>query len=94
MSGAVVSIHARRLLTKAELAEIIGRSPRWIELRQRDGLPVEDTDRYGRRLYKLEAVHAWMHERQRPRSTADRLTDLEREVRELRALVNEMGGER
>lgn len=94
MSGAVVRLHAdrERLLTKRELAEVIGRSERWIELRQRDGLPVADTDRYGRRRYRLHDVTAWMHDEraQRPRSTADRLASLEAQVRELRATVQAM----
>ncbi|MHB1950222.1 MAG: hypothetical protein ACYCQK_01955 [Acidiferrobacteraceae bacterium] len=99
MSATLVRLHdaQRGLLTKRELAAEIGRSERWIELRQRDGLPVRSTDRHGRRLYSLRDVQVWMHdESARPRSMADRLSALEREVRELRATVQaiQTGGRR
>ena len=76
------------LLTKKELAAELGRSERWIELKQRDGLPVASTDRFGRRRYRLADVHNWLHAAaSKPRSTADRLADLERQVAELRAII-------
>lgn len=92
MSAAVIRLRDARgmLLTKKQLAAQLGRSERWIELRQRDGLPVADTDRYGRRRYRLTDVTAWMHDQtgRRPRSTADRLASLESQVRELTATVH------
>lgn len=95
MSATIVRLHdqAHGLLTKRELAAEIGRSERWIELRQRDGLPVADTDRFGRRKYSLADVRGWMHEAaHRPRSTADRLAELEAQVRELTAKVQAIQG--
>lgn len=78
------------LLTKKQLAAKIGRSERWIELRQREGLPIADTDRYGRRRYRLADVERWMHQdAPKPRSTGDRLADLERQVAELRAMIGQ-----
>lgn len=89
MSATVVPISRPGLLTKKQLATELGRSERWIELRQRDGLPVADTDRYGRRLYRLADVEAWLHELDsRPRSMPDRMAALEREVVSLRATVD------
>lgn len=90
MTATVVRIRdtGQQLLTKKQLAAELERSERWIELRQREGLPVADTDRFGRRRYSLEAVQAWLHEKaQRPRSTADRLAALEAEMAELRAML-------
>lgn len=90
MSATVVKLRRAGpdLLTKKQLAAELGRSERWIELRQREGLPVADTDRYGRRKYSLKAVEAWLHEKpQTPRSTADRLAALEAEMAELRAMI-------
>ena len=88
MSADVVQLNRSGLLTKKQLARELDRSDRWIELRQRDGLPVADTDRYGRRLYRLADVEAWLHELQsKPRSMPDRMTALEREVVSLRATV-------
>jgi hypothetical protein len=47
---------SQALLTKKQLAAALGRSERWIELKQRDGLPIASTDRYGRRRYRLADV--------------------------------------
>lgn len=93
MSATIVPIRANRLLTKRELAEVIGRSPRWIELRQHEGLPVALTDRHGRRLYDPRAVKAWMDQPPAAKlSTADRLASLEREMAELRATIQTIKG--
>jgi hypothetical protein len=79
------------LLTKKELAVELHRSERWVELRQREGLPVADTDRFGRRRYRLADVQAWLHEfSQRPRSTADRISALEAQVASLTATVEQL----
>jgi hypothetical protein len=56
-------------LSKRELARAIGRSPRWVELMQRDcGLPVTRDAQTGHCVYALERVQDWMHERRSVRS--------------------------
>ena len=76
------------LMTKKQLAAVLGRSERWIELKQRDGLPIASTDRYGRRRYRLADVERWLYAVPAPvRSTADRLDELERKVAELWARI-------
>jgi phage terminase Nu1 subunit (DNA packaging protein) len=80
------------LITKAQLAAHLGRSPRWIEMRMRDGLPSkENLDRYGRRLFDLAAVEEWLRAG-RPRATtvAERLAVVEDELARLRATVAEL----
>jgi hypothetical protein len=52
------------MLTKRQLAEHLGRSERWIELKMRDGLPcLPRTDRQGRRMFRLRChgygVRVW-----------------------------------
>jgi hypothetical protein len=81
---------AARLVTKRQLAAELGRSERWIELKARDcGLPVYDTDRFGRKRYDLPAVEAWLRGAKRaPRR--DRVRDLEEKVAQLAAQVAEM----
>lgn len=83
------------LLTKQELATHFGRSPRWIEIRVSRGMPSENLDRYGRRMFDLRAVEAWLAAGEpRATSTSERLALLEREVAELRATIERMGGGR
>ena len=80
------------LLTKKQLAAHLGRSARWVELKVREGMPVEQaTDRYGRRRYNLRLVETWLHEG-RPKAVRheDRLAVLERRVAELAAQVAEL----
>jgi hypothetical protein len=84
--SAVVQLRgpSQALLAKKQLAVARGRSERWIELKQRDGLPVASTDRFGRRRYRLADVQRWLHDVPAPaRSMADRLDELERQVAEL-----------
>lgn len=93
MSATVVRLDSPKgqLLTKKQLAAELGRSERWIELRQRDGLPVADTDRFGRRRYRLSDVQAWLHETShKPRSTQDRIAELEQRVATLAATVERL----
>jgi hypothetical protein len=75
MSGHVVSLDQERMIrrgrepwcTKQELAEHLGFSVRWVELRVREGMP---TRRMGQRLrFQISAVEAWLDERE-PRPTA------------------------
>lgn len=89
----VVELSRHELVTKQQLAEQLGRSKRWIELRQRDGLPVADTDRYGRKLYRLADVETWLHEIDaKPRSVPDRVAELERQVATLAATIERLQG--
>lgn len=91
MTATVVQMSARGLLTKKQLADELGRSERWIELRQRDGLPVADTDRFGRRRYRLDDVTKWLHDAAaKPRSVPDRIAQLEQQVATLAATVEQL----
>lgn len=90
MNGNVVSLpnRAPTLVTKKQLAKILGRSERWVELAVRDReMPVvEATDRFGRRRYNLAAVEAWMKDgvpKRRPASVERRLASLEAQMNEL-----------
>lgn len=88
------STGAKHLVTKQQLAAHLHRSPRWIEIRVNEGMPSENLNRYGRRMFDLAAVEAWLQKGQPvASSTAERLEALEREVAELRAVVERLGGE-
>ena len=94
MGGQVVRLPSRgdTLLTKKQLAAHLGRSERWVELKVKEGMPVEQaTDRYGRRRYNLRLVETRLHEG-RPKAVRreDRLAVLERRVAELAAQVAEL----
>jgi phage terminase Nu1 subunit (DNA packaging protein) len=69
MAGHVVSLDDERMVrrgrepwcTKQELADHLGFSVRWVELRVREGLPAR---RMGQRLrFQISAVEAWLAER-------------------------------
>jgi len=79
-------------VTKKQLAAHLGRSERWVELRVRDGMPVEHvTDRYGRRRYNLRLVEEWLsYGRPTSPQREDRLALLERSVADLAAQVAEL----
>jgi excisionase family DNA binding protein len=52
---------AERMLTAAELAELLGMSERWIAYRVKEGMP---SQRYGRaRRFRLTDVDAWLQRR-------------------------------
>jgi hypothetical protein len=72
------------IVTKAQLVDHLHRSTRWVEARAAEGMPKLDTDRHGRRRFRLRDVEAWLADRQpsKPSST-DRLDDLEARVRAL-----------
>jgi hypothetical protein len=93
VSAPVVAIRPSSvpLLTKKQLAAELGRSERWIELRQRDGLPVASTDRFGRRRYRLADVQRWLNAAatQPARPLSDRVASLERQVAELHAMIRQ-----
>jgi len=70
MVGQVVSLEEERKVrrgrepwcTKQELAEHLGFSVRWVELRIREGMPAR---RMGRRLrFQVSAVETWLDEQQ------------------------------
>jgi excisionase family DNA binding protein len=70
MAGEVVDFGYERMVrrgrepwcTKQELADHLGFSVRWVELRVREGMPAQ---RMGRRLrFQISAVEAWLDERQ------------------------------
>ncbi len=94
MSGQLVSLPVRgeMMLTKKQLAAHLKRSERWVELKVRDGMPVEPaTDRYGRRRYNLGLVQEWLNEgRSKPIRREDRLAALEARVTELAAQVERL----
>lgn len=94
MTGQLVTLPSRGevLLTKRQLAAHLGRSERWVEMRVRDGMPVEHaTDRYGRRRYNLRLVEDWLKNGRRvPVKREDRIAVLERSVAELSAQVAEL----
>lgn len=51
------------LLTKRQLANHLGRTPRWIEMRVAEGMPAE-WDRHHRcRTFLLTDVQAWLERR-------------------------------
>ena len=69
MNGEVVDLGHERVVrrgrepwcTKQELADHLGFSVRWVELRVREGMPAQ---RMGRRLrFQISAVEAWLDER-------------------------------
>jgi phage terminase Nu1 subunit (DNA packaging protein) len=75
-----------RLLSKRELARELGRSVRWIELRMREGLPVEPrTNPREHARYDLANVRVWLEQRPvAPEvSLRDRVDVLERQVQQL-----------
>ena len=94
MGGQVVRLPSRgdTLLTKKQLAAHLGRSERWVELKVKEGMPVEDsTDRYGRRRYNLRLVDTWLNEgRSKAVRREDRIAVLERRVAELAAQIAEL----
>ena len=94
MGGQVVRLPSRgdTLLTKKQLATLVGRSERWVELKVNEGMPMEEaTDRYGRRRYNLRLVQEWLNDGQ-PKAARreDRVAVLERQVADLAAQLAEL----
>lgn len=87
MSENVIQLPSRgeSIVTKRQLAAKLGRSERWVEGKCKEGMPVlEQTDRWGRRLYNLGAVEAFLREKPAPRRSLEgRVTDLERQMSKL-----------
>ena len=94
MSAQIISLPARGpiLLTKKQLAAHLCRSERWIELKVRDGMPVEqNTDRHGRRRYDLQQVESWLKAGSANSPTReDRIEQLERKIAELAGQVADL----
>jgi hypothetical protein len=81
------------LVTKQQLAEHLGRSTRWVELRVRDGMPSEaPTTRFPRRRFRLAEVEAWLAAgAPKPAPPqAQRLADLEERVAELTEALEQL----
>ncbi len=56
-----------RLLSVEEVAEVLGRSPRWVhDAVATRGLPTVHLDARGGRMFELEAVQAWARRRRVP----------------------------
>lgn len=92
MSSNVVRLPTRHgLLSKKQLAAELGRSPRWIELRMREGLPVEPRKTPAESTrFDLEKVTAWLDARadEKPRTLEQRVAQLEARVATLAAAVD------
>ena len=83
-------------LGKRQLAQHLGRSQRWIELKVTEGMPsIPPTTRYPHRRFVLAEVEHWLQDgaQKRP-STAERLAALEVEVALLTRVVGELRIER
>jgi hypothetical protein len=79
-----------RLLTKRQLAAELGRSTRWVELRMREGLPVEPRRTPGEHTrFDLHAVRAWLDTRAErlPVALEERVARLERGLATLAAEI-------
>lgn len=79
------------ILTKAELAKRLKCSTRWIELRVKEGMPVERaTDRRGRCRYDFSAVQDWLSNGQPKLTRQDRFATIEARLVELQNQLNEL----
>lgn len=79
-----------RLLSKRQLAAELSRSPRWVELRMREGLPVEPRatpTEHAR--FDLGKVRAWLDGRaEQPATLEQRVAQLERRLGTLAAQLD------
>jgi hypothetical protein len=88
-----LSLAVEQLLTKRQLAEHLGRSTRWVELRVRQGMPSEaPTTRFPHRRFRLSEVEAWLGAgKAKPAPPqAQRITQLEERVAELAAALDQL----
>ncbi|MGI8863653.1 MAG: helix-turn-helix transcriptional regulator [Solirubrobacteraceae bacterium] len=88
-----LSLAVEALLTKRQLAEHLGRSTRWVELRVREGMPSEPpTNRYPQRRFRLAEVEAWLAagRAKPPMPQTRRLAELEERVAKLAATVEQL----
>lgn len=51
-------------VTKKELAEILGKTVRWVEYRLAEGMP-SSLDRRGRRIFSLSEARMWLRQHKR-----------------------------
>ena len=92
-SVAQLSLVGEHLVTKRQLAQYLGRSTRWVEMRVREGMPSEPpTTRYPQRRFRLSDVEAWLTsgKPKPPPRQAQRLAELEVRVAELAASVERL----
>jgi phage terminase Nu1 subunit (DNA packaging protein) len=90
---AQLSLATEQLVTKRQLAEHLGRSTRWVELRVREGMPSEPpTTRFPHRRFRLSEVEAWLAAgKARPATPQSRrLEALEEQVAELAAALEQL----
>ena len=81
--SAVAHLHpAEATLTKKQLAQHLGRSERWVELRTKEGMPsLPPSRRFASRRFILAEVQSWLTDgRSTKRTTAERVRELERQV--------------
>lgn len=90
--SAVVHLRPQEtLVTKQQLAAHLDRSPRWVELRVREGMPSEaPTRRYPQRRFRLSDVESWLAAGERKSDRADRVSRLEEQVATLAAKVDRL----
>lgn len=88
MTGQLVRLSSAGsvLLSKRQLAQHLGRSVRWVELKVVLGMPsVSPTARFPHRRFRLAEVEAWLRAGDvKPPTVGERLAELEREVAQLR----------
>lgn len=53
-----------KTVTKAQLALLLGKSKRWIELRVREGMPAS-TDRKGHRIFRPSECRMWIRQHEK-----------------------------
>jgi phage terminase Nu1 subunit (DNA packaging protein) len=93
MSGEVIQLPiapGTSLVTKRQLAAMLGRSTRWVELRMREGLPVEPRrSSQESARFDIRAVEAWLEARAGDPSLSllDRVARLEQELARLAATL-------
>lgn len=88
-----LSLAVEQMLTKRQLAEHLGRSTRWVELRVRQGMPSEaPTTRFPHRRFRLSEVEAWLAAGAANPAPpqAQRITELEQRVAELAATLEQL----
>lgn len=88
-----LSLAVEQLVTKRQVAEYLGRSTRWVELRVREGMPSEPpTTRFPRRRFRLSEVETWLAAgRPKPAPPqAQRIAELEERVAQLTAALEQL----
>jgi hypothetical protein len=88
-----LSLAVEHLVTKRQLAEHLGRSTRWVELRVREGMPSEPpTTRFPQRRFRLSEVEAWLAagKVKPPSPQSQRLAELEERVAQLAAALEQL----